>query len=309
MLGNIKHFTGAARTNDAYTGDGAWDRGFTPNVPRGRVDLYNYCNVELSLQGDRTAAAQTENTALFEQKGDYWYISQSAGLPVTESNGNAYLMLSSSILNRAWQQNTFKQGDLEYTSSLNQDFPFNKEPDFIQFESIRDLWKYDDSFNLTLDNEIRFENNEELSYTILQVYQPGDPENPNLQIPPGGTVGQDMLKFRIDSLPPLSTNVDFFVMRRWFDSVNWVILEQQKPYGITSISTDKTITTTSPRLDGIPVSESGSSSETITQRGADVKTVVPSTSPGILRPSSVTDPLRRNPDKILSDITDKNLLS
>jgi len=118
-----------------------------------------------------------------------------------------------------------------------------------------------------------------------------------------------MLKFRIDSLPPLSTNVDFFVMRRWFDSVNWVILEQQKPYGITSISTDKTITTTSPRLDGIPVSESGSSSETITQKGADVKTVIPSTSPGLLRPSSVTDPLRRNPDKILSDITDKNLLS
>ena len=75
-------------------------------------------------------------------------------------------MLSSSILNRAWQQNTFKQGDLEYTSSLNQDFPFNKEPDFIQFESIRDLWKYDDSFNLTLDNEIRFENNEELSFRI-----------------------------------------------------------------------------------------------------------------------------------------------
>ena len=309
MLGNLIHFTGGSRTNDHYTGDGAWDRGFSPNVPRGRVDLYNYAQVELSLQGDRTAAASQENQALFTQKGDYWYISQSGGVPVTESNGNAYLVLSSSILNQAWEQNTFKQGDLEYTSSLNQDFPFNKEPDFIQFEPIRDLWKYDDSFNLTLDNEIRFENNEDLSYTILQVYEPGTPENP-IGKPPGEPSNtQPMLKFRIDSLPPLSTNVDFFVLRRWFDSTNWVILEQQKPYGISSISTDKTITTTTPISSSVAVSESGSISETKVQRGADIKTVIPSTSPGILRPANVIDTLRRNPDKILSDITDKNLLS
>ena len=118
-----------------------------------------------------------------------------------------------------------------------------------------------------------------------------------------------MLKFRIDSLPPLSTNVDFFVLRRWFDSTNWVILEQQKPYGISSISTDKTITTTTPISSSVAVSESGSISETKVQRGADIKTVIPSTSPGILRPANVIDTLRRNPDKILSDITDKNLLS
>ena len=84
------------------------------------------------------------------------------------------LVCSSPQLNKAYGRG-FTQKDLVYTSSFNKDFPGGREPYFSQFPPIQNTWelqKYD---------QIRFENNEDYTYTIVNITPPDSNTDSNLE--------------------------------------------------------------------------------------------------------------------------------
>ena len=86
-----------------------------------------------------------------------------------------------------------------------------------------------------------------------------------------------MLRLELDGIVPPSTDVDFFLIRRFENSRNLVILDQQKPYGVI--------------------------------RTGSVQEVENSTAPGILRPEFVIQELNINPEKIFEDLIEKKILT
>jgi hypothetical protein len=84
------------------------------------------------------------------------------------------LVCVSPQLNKAYGRG-FVQKDLIYTSSFNKDFPGGREPYYSEFPPIQNAWelqKYD---------EIRFDNNEEYTYTIIGITPPSLNNDPNLK--------------------------------------------------------------------------------------------------------------------------------
>ena len=192
------------------------------------------------------------------------------------------LFMSSSILNQTYgifdgdgnstNGNYYVQAKLDYVPDANTDFPTTVEPDFTEFDPVVDPW------SLKIGDEIRFENNENLVYTITsvdgrQAIEPPtnpestDPENDGLRIivsPPFEFTGSNG---SINTVEP--SNLDFFVVRRYKENRNFIILDQQKPYGF-------------------PVSASSS--------------------PGILLPEHRIEKYDRNPDEVLKDLIEKRII-
>ncbi len=75
------------------------------------------------------------------------------------------LVCSSSALNKAYGRD-FIQADLIYTASQNKDFPGGLEPYYTTFPSIQTPW------SVNIGDEIRFQNNEDLNFTITNVTPP-----------------------------------------------------------------------------------------------------------------------------------------
>ena len=272
--GYIRNFNS---NDDYWCGNGRWSRGFMPNLPRTSGES-NLVQQKLQLRGLKTAAAQGFNRA----PSTYFFISGSGRFqqngqpyvpPVAEPFGSgSVLLMSSSILNDAYN-NGFKAGDLDYQQGPNPNFPFNQEPDFIQFPPIPV------AFDIRLGDEIRFGNDETLSYRIVgPTPQSGNVLNTFDMV---GTQGngqrKPMLRLELDGIVPPSTDVDFFLIRRFENSRNLVILDQQKPYGVI--------------------------------RTGSVQEVENSTAPGILRPEFVIQELNINPEKIFEDLIEKKILT
>ena len=287
MGGFIRHFTGGARTNDTWTQDGKWDRGYFPPVPNNPASKLS--QQRLRVYGLKTATAQEFNLA----KSDYFFLSGSGRVqsdpstytpPVAETlSGSSILLMSSSILNNAYNAG-FKAGDLNYVGEANPIFPLNKEPDFITFPPIKS------EFNIKLGDEIRFQNNEDLAFTIVGP-NPGANNILNTFEPvQSGTGLKNMLRIEVNGEIPASTNVNFFVIRRYKDSKNFVILDQQKSYGIQRFVSQSYV-------------ESGNS-----YVNTSLTKVIKATSPGILRPQFVVDGLAVQPDEIFENLTNKQIL-
>ena len=105
-----------------------------------------------------------------------------------------------------------------------------------------------------------------------------------------GTGLKNMLRIEVNGEIPASTNVNFFVIRRYKDSKNFVILDQQKSYGIQRFVSQSYV-------------ESGNS-----YVNTSLTKVIKATSPGILRPQFVVDGLAVKPDNIFDNLTDKQIL-
>jgi hypothetical protein len=208
----------------------------------------------MKVVGDNTQAASTTNNAT----PDYWVFSGSS---------RDTLLCSSSILNQTYGQNYY-QGDLIYNGSvtgsqptesiggaLNPDFPYNREPLFIQMGSVKNPWE------IHPGDEIRFENKESYAREIKQIFSPGE----------SGDVigGYPALKIKLNEDLNGSIDLNHFIIRRYDEAKNIVIMDQQKPYGI-------------------PLSAS--------------------TSPGILKPEFVVDKLDIEPEKIFGELIDKKIL-
>ena len=245
--GEINHIM----THDDHYG--GRKRGFFPDVPNGSDEAGNAI-VTMKVVGDNTQAASTTNNAT----PDYWVFSGSS---------RDTLLCSSSILNQTYGQNYY-QGDLIYNGSvtgsqptesiggaLNPDFPYNREPLFIQMGSVKNPWE------IYPGDEIRFENKESYAREIKQIFAPGE----------SGDVigGYPALKIKLNEDLNGSIDLNHFIIRRYDEAKNIVIMDQQKPYGI-------------------PLSAS--------------------TSPGILKPEFVVDKLDIEPEKIFGELIDKKIL-
>ena len=126
--------------------------------------------------------------------------------PYWSLTGANELTLLPAALNTNYD-NDFFMKDLSYTPGPNADFPLSVEPSYTKFPTVTDKFKFE------IGDEIRFENNESLSYRIQDI-QVGT----NVVI----SLDRDVV----------ATNLDFFVVRRFKDINNYVILNQQKSYSI-----------------------------------------------------------------------------
>ena len=140
--------------------------------------------------------------------------------------------------------------DLTYTPGPNVDFPLSVEPSFTKFPPVTN------KFKINIGDEIRFENNESLSYRVLNVTQ---------QV----IGGSNRVVLSLDRDIPASTNLNFFVLRRYTQINNYVIIDQQKIYSIPPSA---------------------------------------SSAPGILSTQYQVDTLNESPDKVISDLIEKGLI-
>jgi hypothetical protein len=245
-----------------------WRRTFTPTftgIPVPKPTLKYSVTSPLS-----------ENAVQNKANGPFW-----RRYPLTTNE----LYMSSSILNQTYGK-SFVQAKLPYIGAVSTDFPLTIEPSFIEFDPVVDPWK------LEIGDEIRFENNEDLTYRITFVddeYKNANSENIAEKIkvvvtPPfqyTGSNGQLVVN--------QPSNFDFFVVRRYKENKNFIILDQQMPYGI--ISTGKG-----------EVAFSGEDGF------VGVEPVNPSSSPGLLLPQHRVDVFNKNPDLVLKDLIEKKII-
>lgn len=189
-------------------------------------------------------------------------------------NESNMLYMSSSILNEAYaiydndgdKTNSayYVQAKLPYKGDTNVSFPTTVEPDFIEFDPVQDPW------SLKVGDEIRFENNENLVFTITSkdnqpaIINPGDLSS--------NSIDQKLQVYVVPEIPE-EINLDFFVVRRYKENRNFIILDQQMPYGF-------------------PITGS----------------LKPPSSPGILLPEHRTEKYNRNPDEVLKDLIEKRII-
>jgi hypothetical protein len=249
-----------------------WTRTFSPSFATG---VNTKPTIEYSVTS-RYSIASTTNSA----PGPFW-----RRYPTNPSDPNSpltsnQLYLSSSILNQTYG-GEFVQAKIPYTGSTSTVFPETVEPSFIEFDPVTDKWE------LEIGDEIRFENNEDFTYRIVDIII-----NPNRN-----TRSENIEdKIRIQVEPPFNSgnripyNFDFFVIRRYKNNKNFIILDQQMPYGI--ISTGK---------------------GEIAYSGEDgfigIEPVNPSSSPGLLLPQYRVGKFNTNPDLILKDLIEKGVVS
>ena len=257
-------FTNFAGSGYSKNNGFRWKRSFHPNITG--TDVRKQPSLQLQLTGPISDDATQQNGA----SAPFW-----KRVPGT----NNQLYMASPILNQAYgnigengeSDKYFVQIALPYSSSTNVDFPFTREPDFINFDPITDIW------SLKEGDEIRFQNDEDLVYTISSVNGTGSITPPIL---PNET--NDYRKNLTVTVTPSfdetqPSDFDFFLIRRYKENKNFIILDQQKPYGIT------------------------------TDLSGSIY-VTPSSSPGILLPEHRTEVYNRNPDEVLKDLIEKRII-
>lgn len=148
----------------------------------------------------------------------------------------------------------YYQTNIPYISGKNSHFKGGTEPLDIEFPDIKNPW------NLELNDEIRFENNEDKSYIII-----------NIEDKLENNIKKKLLTLDRDITS--GTNLDFFLIRRYTGNPNNIIINQTFPYTnpLTSAS------------------------------------LAPSTT-GFIFPKYPTDPIAKNPDKIIRDLIDKKII-
>ena len=258
-----------------------WKRTFNPqfaNLPPSRPILQYSITSPLS-----------DNAVVNKANGPFW-----RRYPVNGISGNNLtsdeLYMDSTILNQTYGK-PFVQAALPYNGAVNTDFPLTVEPDFIAFDPVTDFWE------LQKGDEIRFENNEELTYKITSI----DGRDP-ITKPVNSDVNIIGNKLRVIVSPPFEytgsndeikvnqpSNFDFFVVRRFKENKNFIILDQQMPYGINSTGKGE-----------IAYSEA--------DNFIGVQPVSPSSSPGLLLPQYRVGKFNSNPDLVLKDLIEKGIV-
>ena len=253
------------------TGDAAWKGTFNPDVVTHNSNVSSY-NTRPVLKYEVSSTLSANNQNANGAPGPFW-----RRVP----NTNDMLYMSSSVLNEAYaifdkngnrtNSSYYVQAKLDYNGDTNVVFPNTKEPDFIEFDPVQDPW------SLKIGDEIRFENNENLTYTITSlngrqaIKLPGDPKSNDISE-----------KLQVVVTPPFEdadgntiqpNNFDFFVVRRYKENKNFIILDQQMPYGF-------------------PVTGS----------------LEPTSSPGILLPEHRIEKYNRNPDEVLKELIEKRII-
>jgi hypothetical protein len=278
QTGNTHGFIFSQRPDDVFLWYGAggdaenslqWKRTFTPTYATG---VSTKPLLKLSV-----TSRLSENAVKNQASSPFWR---------RYPNSIDELYMSSSILNEVYNS-SYYQAHLPYIGAINTDFPLTVEPSFIEFDPVTDPWKLEEG------DEIRFENNEKLTFTITKIYpfEKDNTDNSNIaeklkvQVYPPfeytGSLGQIIVN--------QPTNFDFFVVRRYKENRNFIILNQQMPYGI--ISTGK--------------GEIAFSGE---DASVGIEPVNPASSPGLLLPQYRINKFNTNPDLVLKDLIEKGII-
>ena len=198
--------------------------------------------VIFDLRGNNTPSQED----LGKAQRPYW-----GYLPSSTDRSKIYLR--NRLLNTSYDKNYYQVG-MEYKPDVNTDFPFSTEPSFTNMPSPTNQW------SVKIGDEIRFENLENKTYTIKSVYK---------QI-----ISDELGKFErvvleVDREITQGILLDFFVIRRFKPSNNFVILNQQKPYGVPPSA---------------------------------------SSAPGILQTQYQSEELETNPDKVITNLIERDLI-
>ena len=164
-------------------------------------------------------------------------------------NNRSRIYLVPNLLNNNYGTNYF-QGDTPYFPSTNTAFPFAVEPSYTRIPTPTD------PFELFPGDQIRFMNLESQVYTIENVSEQE-------------IGGQSKVVLQLDKAISSAVNLDFFLIRRFKSSNNFIILNQQKPYGVPPSA---------------------------------------SSSPGILQTQYQNKELDTNPDKVITNLIERNLI-
>lgn len=195
---------------------------FGANSDGGHFQNYFYpqATPHSGIQFDRFILSNTKSNPPEGATPPYWRV-------VANTTGSILEMQSEKV-NEAYN-NALKQVDVPYVPSTWPKFPFGQEPSFVTFPNITELW------NLELEDEIKFENNEDKVHKIISISPPAESGNLRVTISP--------------PIEDFTTNFDFFVVRRFIEEKGTVILNTPKPY-FPSISGSVTtvIPSTSPGI-------------------------------------------------------------
>ena len=236
----------------------------------------------------------------------YWTFSQSAGNDVRD-----HIQLSSSNGNASYGGEYYQQY-IPYTASENPQFPGGLEPADTSIPAYNIPW------TVEVGDEIKFQNSEAQVYTVQAVKAPQD-------------TADGKLVLTLDREVPASLNKDFFILRRYRYSPNTVILNSLFPYGglkTDRVEVDDTLTdsitnfSTQQNDDPGGIAPEPGNGAFYTQSMSQTSSIVPrfqyieralakadNTPAGILFPEYPTALIELEPDKVITDLRDKKLIT
>ena len=269
---------------------GDWKQGlFFPTSAMGYTGE-NYTSTTLIGQGALDHLLDEANTA----QAPFWVKDSDLDAVSNSPLESRTLIMSSSNMNEAYGT-AFKQGFVEYIPGPSPYFPGNVEPEGTNFDPIKH------TIELREGDEIRFANNENFTYKIVQVFSPAE----NVATGVDGQKGR--LKIILDRTIDNSINLDFFFVRRPFVSPNNIYLNTPFPYeALASASISQSIQNTGSFQEG-----SFALSGSVNEDGdytASFSTLEMAVTPGILFPDYPTQKLIDSASIIVSELIDKGII-
>ena len=217
----------------------------------------------------------------------YWVTATAANDSAFTSTDLSILIMQSPNFNEAYGTGYY-QGDVPYLPGTSQYFPGNVEPKTTAFDPI------ENPLEIIVGDEIRFANNENFTYRVLDVFSPQE----NVV----GTNGR--LKLKLDREVDTSVNKDFFLVRRRVVNPNSLYLDTPFPYGILSSgSISQVIMNTGSNSFGLSGSIDGTGNYT-----GSISNLELATTPGILFPDFPTEYLIQSASIIVNDLISKGII-
>ena len=226
-----------------------------------------------------------------------------------DSNYNSYptpkpkniLIMESPNMNEAYGT-AYRQGDVKYYPGPSDYFPGNVEPVGTNFDEIVN------TIELQEGDEIRFANNENFTYEVL-----------NVDSPPNNVVGgAARLRITLDRPVDTAVNKDFFLVRRPTVSSNSLYLQQPFPYKTLASASISQAILSFTGSENIPdfarTTENGLTFSTDTNNpitgswSASFSDLETATTPGILFPDYPTQYLIDSASIIVNDLITRRII-
>ena len=271
------NFTGAPYTTAALIGQGAYDH-LLDEANTAQAPFWVFPTVGNDSNWTSYGSNNTERAA----------------------NSKNILIMESPNMNEAYGT-AYRQGDVKYYPGPSDYFPGNVEPVNTNFDEIVN------TIELQEGDEIRFANNENFTYEVL-----------NVDSPPNNVVsGTARLRITLDRPVDTAVNKDFFLVRRPTVSSNSLYLQQPFPYKtLASASISQAILTftgSENKPDFARTTEngltfSGTGDTMVGSWSASFSDLETATTPGILFPDYPTQYLIDSASIIVNDLITRRII-
>ena len=221
----------------------------------------------------------------------YWVTGTATNDSNFAATDHTILIMTSSNFNEAYGTGYY-QGDVPYLPGTSQYFPGNVEPATTAFDPI------ENPLEIIEGDEIRFANNENFTYRVLDVFTPQE----NI-----GSDGKGYLKLKLDRAVDTSINKDFFLVRRRVVNPNSLYLDTPFPYGILSSGSISQVIMNTGSNGSSGFGLSGSIDGTGEYTGS-VSNLELASTPGILFPDFPTEYLIQSASSIVNDLISKGII-